>query len=45
MNMEGISYNYTKIDNYHSKLKAIEKEAADYNQLERLFELEKSGYK
>ena len=29
--MEEISYNYIKIDNYHSKLKAIEKEAADYN--------------
>lgn len=45
MSNDEVSYSYVKIDNYYKKLKEIEKEAFDYNQLERLFELEKSGYK
>jgi dynein heavy chain len=43
--MEQISYNYSKIDNYYKKLQEIEKEADAYKRLEKLFELEKSGYK
>jgi dynein heavy chain len=45
MSTEEINYSYTKIDEFYQKLKVIEKEAHDYNQLEKLFELEKSGYK
>jgi dynein heavy chain len=45
MSSEEVNYSYVKVDNYYRKLKDIEKEAFDYNQLERLFELEKSGYK
>ena len=41
---ESINYSYDLIDQYYSKRLEIENEAQQYNNLEKLFELEKSGY-
>jgi len=45
MTMEEIKESYVKIMNFHNQLRAIEVRAQDYNQLEKLFELQKSNYK
>jgi dynein heavy chain, axonemal len=45
MTMEEIKESYVKIMNFHGQLRAIEVKAQDYNQLEKLFELQKSNYK
>lgn len=45
MTMEEIQYSYVIIDEYYKKLLVMEAEALSYNELEKLFELEKSAYK
>lgn len=42
---EIINMSYGLIDEYHLKLSKIKQEALDFNNLEKLFELEQSEYK
>jgi dynein heavy chain len=45
MTIDEINDSYRVIMEYYNKLVAMEQKAHDYNNLERLFELQKSNYK